>query len=171
MLAAVRFAIAAAVALAAATGTARAAGVKIGEGDTFPDLASFNLEGALPDLGSSRVVVVDFWASWCGPCKASFPVFDELHGEFASRGVTIVAVSVDQNAKAMGAFMQRHSPAFAVVRDREQKLAEAVAPPAMPTTYVIDGRGVVRFVHNGFHGDQSRRAFIEQIETLLGETP
>jgi thiol-disulfide isomerase/thioredoxin len=138
-------------------------------GDPFPRFESFALEGTLPDLGAARVTIVDFWASWCGPCKASFPVMDDLQKEFGPKGLVVVAVNVDQNAKAMQAFLQRMKPGFAVVRDGEQKLVAAAAVPTMPTSFVLDGKGVVRFVHTGFHGEQSRREYMEQINAILAE--
>jgi cytochrome c biogenesis protein CcmG/thiol:disulfide interchange protein DsbE len=138
-------------------------------GETFPALTQFSLEGEMPDLSHARVVLVDFWASWCGPCKASFPVYEELRKTYGDRGVVVIAVNVDQNAKAMAAFVARQKPGFCVVRDAQQKLVQAVTPPTMPTSFVLDGKGVVRAVHTGFHGDKTRRDYIEEIERLLQE--
>ncbi len=138
-------------------------------GDAFPDFASFELAGEMPDLASAKVVIVDFWASWCAPCKASFPVFDSLYQEFGDRGLVIVAVSVDKDAKAMDAFLKRMRPAFAVLRDTKQELVAAVAAPAMPTSFVLDGEGRVRFAHEGFHGEKSHRKYREEIAAILAE--
>src|SRR3954462_13062955 len=65
-------------------------------GDNLPDLASFQLEGKLPDELQGRVILLDFWASWGGPCKSSFPGMEELNKKYAGQGLTIVAVSVDE---------------------------------------------------------------------------
>ena len=138
-------------------------------GDTFPTLAQFGLEGTLPDLSQAKVVIVDFWASWCGPCKASFPVYDELRKQYGERGVVIIAVNVDTNAKAMTTFVARQQPGFSVVRDATQKLVQAVAPPTMPTSFVLDSRGVGRAVHQGFHGEKTRSEYVEEINRLLAE--
>lgn len=140
-------------------------------GTPFPPLADFALEGTVPELDGARVVIVDFWASWCAPCRQSFPVYSELQREFGPRGLVIVAVSVDTKPELMRAFVQRHQPAFAVVRDAGQQLATAVEVPAMPTAFVLDHRGIVRFVHHGFRGARSRRAYLEQIQILLEEQP
>lgn len=150
---------------------AQAAGNTIAPGEKFPALASAGLEGALPELGDARVVIVDFWASWCGPCKQSFPVYTDLQREYGSRGLVIVAVNVDRNARDMEKFLQRHAPGFSVVRDAAQQLVAQVAVPTMPTAYIVDRHGTVRFVHQGFHGEKSRTEYITQIETLLSEAP
>jgi thiol-disulfide isomerase/thioredoxin len=141
----------------------------VGPGDAFPALSDFSLEGEMPDLSGARVVIVDFWASWCGPCKASFPVYDELREEYEDKGLVILAVSVDQNAKAMEQFLKKMKPGFSVVRDADQKLVGRVAAPAMPTSFVLDADSTVRFVHLGFHGDRTRDTYREQIESLLSE--
>jgi thiol-disulfide isomerase/thioredoxin len=141
----------------------------VGPGDAFPELSDFSLEGEMPDLSGAKVVIVDFWASWCGPCKASFPVYDELREEYEDKGLVILAVSVDQNAKAMAQFLKKMKPGFSVVRDADQKLVGRDAAPAMPTSSVLDADSTVRFVHLGFHGDRTRDTYREQIESLLSE--
>jgi len=139
-------------------------------GDRLPDLAQFNLAGALPDL-AGKVVVVDFWASWCAPCKASFPAYDELHRKFAGQGLVIVGVGVDEKRSAHDAFLAKLKPAFATVHDSAQKLVAAVQVPGMPAAFIIDRCGVVRFVHQGYHGDKTRQELRGQIAALLAEKP
>lgn len=139
-------------------------------GEPFPVLAAEGLEGDLPVL-SGRVVMVDFWATWCAPCKSSFPHYSELQRELGPRGFTLVGVSVDKKAAPYAEFLRRQSPAFATVRDAEQKLAAAISPPAMPTCYLIDRQGVLRFVHAGFHGEEDVRRLRAEIEQLLQESP
>lgn len=140
-------------------------------GSRFPDLAAADLEGELPDLRAAKVVIVDFWASWCGPCRQSFPVYEELHRQYADDGVVIVAVNVDERPSDMEKFLSRHPVSFAVVRDASQEFVSKVSPPSMPTSFVLDGEGVVRFVHRGFHGDRTRREYVEQIDALLSGAP
>lgn len=158
--------------LALSAGTLGAApGSTPAVGEMFPALSAFELEGQLPDLSQAKVVIVDFWASWCGPCKASFPVYEQLREQYGDKGVVIVAVNVDQDVKAMEKFLARQKPGFAVVRDAHQKLVQAVAPPTMPTSFVLDARGTVRAVHTGFHGDKTHAAYVEEINQVLGGTP
>src|SRR5437763_65065 len=76
------------------------------EAQSLPDLASFQLEGKLPDDLKGRVVLLDFWASWCAPCKSSFPAMEDLTKSFAGRGLTIVAVSVDETRENMQQFLK-----------------------------------------------------------------
>ena len=142
-------------------------------GAPFPPLAECGVvalvDGAKLPETASKIVLVDFWASWCAPCKASFPAMAKLHAEFAHRGLVIAAVSVDEKAAPAVAFAKKLAPPFVTLHDREQKLVKQVGVPAMPTTYLLGRDGRVRFVHQGFHGDSTTRELRKQIEMLLSE--
>lgn len=135
-------------------------------GDALPDLASFKLEGKLPDTLKGKIIIVDFWASWCLPCAESFPVLEELQKKYGDR-LVILAVNVDTKAANMDKFLKKHPVTFTVVRDAGQKLVALVEPATMPTSFILDGEGKVRFQHNGFHGEKTRQEYISEIESLL----
>ena len=153
-----------AAALSLATTAAFGAPPKVGE--SFPDLAAFHLEGTLPDL-RNKVVLVDFWASWCGPCKRSFPVMKELHEKFGPRGFVVVAVSLDRQKSAMEAFVKKEAPPFAIARDAQGSLAEALGVEAMPTSFLVAADGKVIAVHSGFEGESTRKKYFAEIEPSL----
>jgi thiol-disulfide isomerase/thioredoxin len=146
-------------------GVASAPGLKTGQ--VFPDLATFELEGKLPETLKGKVVLVDFWASWCDPCKESFPVMEELQKQYQERGLLIVAVNVDESRSDMDDFLKKHKASFVVVRDAKHKLVEQTGIATMPSAFLIDRDGKVRFMHSGFHGAETRKKYVEQIELLL----
>lgn len=157
-----------ALALAPAAMPVRAE-VKVG--DVFPALATAGLvplTGTVPAV-AGRVQLVDFWASWCAPCKASFPMLAKLHQDFGARGLVVAAVGIDEKPAAAAAFVRKLAPPFPTVHDREQNLVKQVGVPTMPTSYLIDRAGRVRYVHDGFHGDVTERDLRKQIEILLAE--
>lgn len=141
----------------------------VAAGEVFPSLKDAALTGGTVPATEGRVVLVDFWASWCAPCKASFPAFARLNGDYAARGLVIVAVSVDEKAAAFTAFVRKWQPPFAALLDQEQKLVRAVDVPAMPTSYLLDRTGRVRFVHQGFHGAETEAELRRHIDALLAE--
>ncbi len=136
------------------------------EGDSFPDLKAVKLEGALPDL-AGKVVIVDFFASWCGPCKDSFPVMQELHEKFEAKGLVILAVNLDKKAEDMKSFLAAHPVTFPVVRDGTSTLVKQVQIATMPSSFILDKTGKVRFVHRGFKGEKTREEYLKQIAELL----
>lgn len=149
-----------------------AADVKVG--DAFPPLAPGEVtvlgDGEVP-AWTGQITLVDFWASWCAPCKASFPALAKLHREFAARGFSVVAIGVDEKPAAAVAFWKRQAPPFPTVHDRTQALVRQVGVPTMPTSYLLDRAGRVRFVHAGFRGESTERELRTQILALLEEPP
>jgi thiol-disulfide isomerase/thioredoxin len=139
------------------------------EGDALPDLGTFKLAGKLPDNLKGKVILVDFWASWCAPCKASFPAMEDLYKHNSDGGFTIIAVSVDEKQEDMARFLEKVKASFAVVRDADQKLVAAADVETMPTSFLIDRSGKIRFVHTGFRGEETVKEYRKQIEQLLKE--
>jgi peroxiredoxin len=137
-------------------------------GDVFPALATAGLTGEVPAL-AGKVAIVDFCASWCAPCKASFPSYAKLYTEFAPRGLVVVAVSVDEKAADYQAFVKKLSPPFPVLLDAKQQLVRQVQVPTMPTSYLLGRDGKVRYVHQGFHGEATERELRKEIDALLAE--
>ena len=105
-----------------------------------------------------RVVYVDFWASWCGPCRRSFPWMNDLQQRFGSRGLEIVAINVDKRRADADRFLQQFPATFTVVFDPAGVTPAAYAVPGMPTSYLIDARGKVLEVEQGFLDDRRPRS-------------
>ena len=139
--------------------------------DALPDLTAQGLEGKLPDGTKGKVVLLDFWASWCQPCAESFPVLEELHKKYAGEGLVIIAVSADEKKADMEKFLKKRPVTFCVVRDAAQKLVAQADVNTMPTSFLIDRAGKVRFLHDGFHGAETKKKYVAEIETLLKEKP
>ncbi len=153
--------------LALAAGAARCAAVDVGA--AFPTLSQTGDPAAASLSLEGRVRIVDFWATWCAPCKASFRAYRRLNAEYAPRGLVIVAVNVDDDAGAYADFMAKYAPPFAVVRDQTHRLVGEVDVPAMPTCYLVDRRGKVRYIHAGYHGAQTDRDLRREVDELLAE--
>jgi peroxiredoxin len=128
-------------------------------GKPAPDfsLATNNGQGTVK-LASlhGKVVIVDFWATWCGPCKESFPKLQELYTKYKPN-VEIVGVSQDEDAGPIAEFGKSHGDVkFPLGFDDKKSIAGQWKPPTMPTSFIIDKNGIVRFVHVGFNdGDEA----------------
>jgi thiol-disulfide isomerase/thioredoxin len=112
-----------------------------------------------------QVVLLDIWASWCLPCKEEMPLLDELAERLRPQGVTIVAVSVDEDKEAARGFLAtRDRWNLTLAHDPEGQVPDRLQPPKMPTSYIIDREGVLREINAGFE-----RADITRIEARLRE--
>lgn len=133
---------------------------------------SFSAQAQLVSLSphKGQVVYLDFWASWCTPCKASFPFMNSLHEELGPKGLTILAVNVDEQKAAADRFLQQVPARFLIAYDPKGVTPEQYAVKAMPTAVLIDRRGQIRHVHAGFR-ERDREALRAQVEALLREAP
>lgn len=135
-------------------------------GDKLPELSGYGLVGEVPSL-EGKLTYVDFWASWCSPCKASFPEIERIYQENKEKGFQVLAVSVDASEKAMNRFLDRVKPSFAVVHDAEQALVEAAGVKVMPTSYLVDGEGVIQAIHFGWRGGETAKKLEAEIAGYL----
>jgi thiol-disulfide isomerase/thioredoxin len=105
---------------------------------------------SLLDSTRARVTLVDFWASWCVPCRKSFPWMASLHERYGARGLRIVAINLDKDADAADQFLRELKPPFTVAFDPAGKSAEAFHVKAMPSSFLVDSTGVIVYSHAGF---------------------
>ena len=146
--------------------TGLTSGAAIEVGGRLPDLRAMGVAGTVPAM-AGKVVLVDFWASWCGPCKKSFPALERLYQKYRSRGLVIVAISVDEDAAALKEFIAVHPVSFAVVHDVQQRVVAAAEVEAMPTSFLIGKNGKVVAIHHGFDSEKTEAALSQEIEGLL----
>ncbi len=99
---------------------------------------------------AGKVVIVDFWASWCVPCRRSFPWLNAMHDKYADDGLVIIGVNLDQERAAAGEFLAEFPPRFTIVYDTTKELAKEFGVAAMPTSYLIGRDGEIREHHYGF---------------------
>ena len=148
--------------------TPRAAGPAAAAPDlSFPDETGRTLR--LADF-KGRVVLLDFWASWCVPCRVSFPAVDALHKELGTRGFAALAVNVDEQRKNADSFLEVRPHTMPVVFDPKGRAAEAFALEAMPSTLILDRAGRVRFRHMGYT-EKTIAQYRAEILELLKESP
>jgi thiol-disulfide isomerase/thioredoxin len=100
-----------------------------------------------------KVVYLDFWASWCAPCRLSFPYMSGLSARYATRPFAVVAVNVDHSQSQAEQFLGQFGRDVRIVFDPAGKLATRFGVKEMPTSFLLDKAGKVRFVHDGFHED------------------
>ena len=141
-------------------------------GATAPELAVARLdEPAQPlSLASLRgsVVYVDFWASWCVPCRLSMPALDALYKQNRARGFAVVGVNKDVSAADARRFLVKVPVTFALATDAQDAAARAFDVKAMPSGYLIDRKGVVRKVHRGFTAETAE-TLAREVDALLKE--
>jgi thiol-disulfide isomerase/thioredoxin len=112
-----------------------------------------------------KVVYLDFWASWCGPCKQSFPYMASLRQQYAKQGFTVVTINLDKNRAQADAFLNKVGVNLPVTYDAGGSLAKQYRVSDMPTSIVFDRNGKVRFTHKGFFPNKTKEytAHVAQI--------
>jgi len=142
----------------------------VGDGTVAPEIALRDRDGKPVNVADLKghVVLVDFWASWCGPCREELPVLDALYKKYRAKGLVVVGVGLDHEADKLTKFLRASPISFPVVHDEKGAVANRYGPPKMPSSYLIDRRGIIRHVHAGFKA--SDRAQLErELNELLAE--
>jgi len=130
----------------------------------------FDLAGRLAAVNLSdykgKTVYLDFWASWCGPCKQSFPWMNDMQSRYGAKGLRVVGINVDQKTDDAKAFLKDTPASFDVAFDQGGKTPKAYAIKGMPTSVLIGRDGKVLSVHSGFK-DEQRPELERQIQQAL----
>jgi thiol-disulfide isomerase/thioredoxin len=128
---------------------------------TEPDASTIPLLKA----SSGKVILLDFWASWCEPCRQSFPWMNDLQQRLAPQGLVVIAVNLDRDRKLAARFLEQVKTDFRIEYDPEATLAQQFGVEAMPMSFVIDRQGRVRERHTGFRAKQrtEREATLSRI--------
>ena len=150
--------LAAAVLAAGSLATRHAWAIEAGQMAPDIDLPGSSLGARLSDL-KGRHVYLDFWASWCGPCRLSFPWMADMQRQYGSRGLQVLAINLDAKRADADAFLAKSPAGFALVFDAKGESARRMGVKGMPTSLLIGPDGKVVFVHQGFRLDE--RAALE----------
>ena len=135
-----------------------------------PDVVLQSADGTPVQLAAykGKVLLVDFWASWCVPCKTSFPALDAIYREYQPRGLEVLAVNLDEERRSADAFLSAHPHQMTVLFDPKGTAPVAFGVKGMPTSFVIDKTGTIRFTHMGYSGNVEV-SYRQEITQLLSE--
>lgn len=115
-----------------------------------------------------KVLYVDFWASWCTSCVQSFPFLNQLTHEFGEQGLHIIGVNLDEKTDDALAFLGHHPSHFTIANHGGEQCAKSFDVQAMPSSYLIDKKGMIRYTHQGFRAGETDE-LKAQIVQLLAE--
>jgi thiol-disulfide isomerase/thioredoxin len=134
-----------------------------------PDFAISNaqLPNKLSDL-AGQVVYLDFWASWCKPCRQSFPWMNQMQQKYASQGLQIIAINLDTESSLAKDFLDKVPAQIPIIYDPEGNIASNYQLLGMPSSYLIDKKGKIRFAHKGFF-TRTKPLYEQELVLLLSE--
>ncbi len=155
------------VALAAFAGLAVPA---VAPATPAPDFTLRSMNGPNLRLQEQRgqVVLVNFWATWCGPCRQEIPHLNKLYDKYRASGFVLLGVNIDEDAKVAADLAAKLGVKFPVLLDTDKKVSKLYDMSAMPATIVIDRDGKVRYIHRGYR-DGYEQTYDQQIRGLLKE--
>jgi len=143
-------------------------GVTIGK--PAPDFTLKNMQGQNINLTEQRgsIILINFWASWCGPCRKEMPVLQTLQDKYQDLGVQVWGINVEQENQAGRDFLANLDLSFSIFFDETNKLSQTYQVEAMPTTVIVDRDGVVRYVFRGFKDGYGKK-YAKAIKKLIRE--
>jgi thiol-disulfide isomerase/thioredoxin len=133
-----------------------------------PAFTLMSRSGKPVSLGQFKgnVVMINFWASWCGPCRQEMPLLDAIYKQYKDLGFTLIGVNVEPDSQAANHWLQQTPVSYPILYDTQSKVDKLYQVQAMPTTVIIDRQGMVRYVHRGYlPGDEN--AYLNSIRALV----
>ncbi|HTP39331.1 MAG TPA: TlpA disulfide reductase family protein [Steroidobacteraceae bacterium] len=122
---------------------------------------------ALADL-KGQVVLVNFWASWCGPCRTEMPILDQVYRKYKALGVTLVGINVEPNSTDAQKYLQSVPVSFPILFDTDSTVSKLYQVEGMPNTVIVDRKGVVRYIHHGYTAG-AENEYMDQLRALIRE--
>jgi peroxiredoxin len=140
------------------------------QGKLAPDFALKSASGENLRLSEYRgeVVMINFWATWCGPCRQEMPILDELYARYQRAGFHLLGVNIDDNQQQAMEMVDELGVSFPVLFDSRKEVSRLYAVEAMPVTLLLDRAGTIRHVHHGYKPG-FEDAYLDQIRSLLRE--
>jgi len=127
-----------------------------------------SLDGRTVTLGQYKgdVVMINFWASWCGPCRQEMPLLDDIYKQYKDMGFVLLGVNVEPDASNANGWLKKTPVSYPILYDPKSSVSQLYQVQAMPTTVIIDRKGIVRYVHNGYlPGDENQ--YMNSIRSLI----
>lgn len=139
-------------------------------GDSAPDFTLKSKSHGNYKLSEQvgNVLLVNFWASWCGPCREEMPLLQDLQDKYEDVGFSIVAINVDENSELANNFLAKVDVDYPILYDNTAQVSQLYQVEAMPTTVIVDRNGKMRFFHKGFKPGYEKK-YEKEIKKLLRE--
>jgi peroxiredoxin len=140
------------------------------EGQVAPDFVLRSATGENLRLSEYRgdVVLINFWATWCGPCRQEMPLLDDLYGRYQRVGFNLLGVNIDEDSRRAMQMVQELGVSFPVLFDENKEVSKLYEVAAMPVTILVDREGIVRHVHHGYKPGYEEK-YLTEIRSLLRE--
>jgi len=139
-------------------------------GEAAPDFALTSIDGKNVRLKELRgqVVLVNFWASWCGPCRQEMPLLEDMYKKYNKLGFVILGVNVEEDSSKAKSMLRDVPVTFPVLLDPQNSVSKQYNVKAMPTTAIVDRNGKIRYIHEGYQPGYEKN-YIKQIKELVRE--
>ena len=122
---------------------------------------------ALADF-RGQIVLLNFWASWCGPCRQEMPILEQLNRQYHAKGVTLLGINVEPDSAAAVSWLKATPVTFPILFDTDSKVSNLYEVAGMPNTVIIDRKGQVRYIHRGYSAG-AENDYLNQIRALIRE--
>jgi peroxiredoxin len=151
-------------------GATIATAADIAPGDPGPAFSLASMSGPQINLNAlkGQVVLINFWASWCGPCRQEMPVLEQINKRYKALGVTLLGVNVEPDSSNAAGWLKATPVSFPILFDTDSKVSKLYDVAGMPNTVILDRKGTVRFVHRGYNPGEENE-YMDQIRTLARE--